>query len=212
MPRLEQAWSFLCVRLARFGRQARVAPAPMTIATPAPRPTVAHGERGLALPLATVGFGVAALVGAVAVIALARAETPAIGVPTAAGQLKVPEPTSGAVTWTDKLEAVCARAATDIQAAERAPAGQVPAAVAQRVRRLVGELKRIRAPAEARVDAAVTLFGATARHLDYAATALSLGRPALAQHFLHLATRAGRGAEKYLALYAGAQPCTAIGF
>jgi len=194
--------------------RARVAPAPApaAIATPAPRPAVAHGERGLALHLATAGFGVAALAGAVAVIALARADTPAIGVPTAAGQLRVPEQPSGTGTWMDKLEAVCTDAATDIRAAKRGPAGQMPAAVAQRVRRLVSELKRIRAPAEARVDAAVILLGATARHLDYAATALSLGRPALAQHFLHLATRAGRGAEKYLALYAGALPCTAIGF
>jgi len=196
----------------RLAGRARVAPAPVAIATPAPRPTVAHGERGLALPLATVGFGIAALAGVVAVIVLARAAPPEIGVPTAAGQLSVPEPPSGAVTWTDKLEAACTRAAMDIHAAERAPAAQVPAAVAQQVRRLVGELKRIQAPAEARVDAATFLFGATARHLDYAATALSLGNRALAQRSLDAATKSGRGAEKYLALYAGAQQCTVIGF
>jgi Zn-dependent protease with chaperone function len=202
----------LLVRHLAGRARAAPAPAPAAIATPAPRPTVAHGERGLALPLATVCFGVAGLAGVVAVIALARAETPAIGVPTAARQLSVPEQLSGTGTWTDKLEAACIRAATDIRKAARAPAGQAQAAVAQRVRVLISQLKRIRAPVDARVDDAAILLGFAARRLDFAAAALAQGDRATAWRYLRTATRDGRGAEIYLAEKAGALECTAIGF
>ncbi len=140
-----------------LGGRVRPAPAPAAIATRAPRPTAARGGGGLALPLATVAFGVAALAGTVALIALARAETPKIGVPTAAGQLRVPGAPSGTGTWTDKLAALCLRAATEIREARRAPAGQSQAAVAQRVRVLSTELKRIGAPVDPRIDDAAIL-------------------------------------------------------